>query len=119
MEGSRRPTMTETPTVTAGSGNVFADLGLPDAEAELLKAQLTHQLASRIAALGLTQTSAAVRLGVSQPDVSRLMKMRATGFSTDRLLAMLTSLDLDIDIVLRPAGTVPHASKIRVVTEKA
>jgi predicted XRE-type DNA-binding protein len=106
------------PTVTPSSGNVFADLGLPDAAAELVKAQLTHQLAKHIKALGLTQMLAAQRLGVSQPDVSRLMRNRPTGFSTDRLLAMLTALDLDIDIVLRPASPTPHTVKVRVVEER-
>ena len=93
-------------TVTPGNGNVFADLGLPDAAAELVKA------------LGLTQTQAAQRLGVSQPDISRLMKTRPTGFSTDRLLAMLTALDLDVDIVLRPANPAPHAAKVRIIEQR-
>jgi predicted XRE-type DNA-binding protein len=60
--------MSKHKTVTKGSGNVFADLGMPDAEAELVKAQLTFQIAKRIKALGLTQTAAAARLGVSQPE---------------------------------------------------
>jgi predicted XRE-type DNA-binding protein len=105
----------KTTTVTPSSGNVFADLGLPDAGAELVKAQLTHRLAKHIKALGLTQTLAAERLGVSQPDISRLMRNRPTGFSTDRLLAMLTALDLDVDIVLRPARPAPRTAKVRVI----
>ena len=84
--------------VLTGSGNVFADLGLPDAAAELMKAKLTRRLSKHIKLLGLTQTVAAQRLGVSQPDVARLMKNRPTGFSTDRLLAMLDAFDLDRDI---------------------
>ena len=105
-------------TVTPGSGNVFADLGLPDAAAELVKAQLTYHIAKHIKALGLTQTAAAQRLGVSQPDISRLMKTRPTGFSTDRLLAMLTALDLDVDIVLRPASPAPHTAKVRIIEQR-
>jgi predicted XRE-type DNA-binding protein len=105
-------------TVTPGTENVFADLGLPDAAAELVKAQLTRQLAKHIKALGLTQTAVARRLGVSQPDVSRLMKNRPTGFSTDRLLAMLNALDLDIDIVLRPASPAPHIAKVRIIEKR-
>jgi phage-related protein/predicted XRE-type DNA-binding protein len=100
-------------TVTEGSGNVFADLGMPDAGAELVKAQLTFQIAKRIKALGLTQTAA--RLGMSQPDVSRLMKRRPTGFSTDRLLALLTALDMEVDIVLRPSPD--HAAKVSIREE--
>lgn len=105
-------------TVTPGSGNVFADLGLPEAAAELIRAQLTYQLAKRIEALGLTQTAAAQRLGLSQPDVSRLMKNRPTGFSTGRLLALLNALDLDIDIVLRPASAPPHTARVRILEER-
>jgi len=106
--------MTKDTRIAIGSGNVFADLGLPDAPAELVKAQLTRRLSKRIKALGLTQTAAAKQLGVSQPDVSRLMKSRPTGFSTDRLLAMLTALDPDVDVVVRPADPAPHIAKVRI-----
>jgi predicted XRE-type DNA-binding protein len=105
--------------VTESSGNVFSDLGLPDAEAELVKAQLTFQIAKRIKELGLTQTAAAARLGLSQPDVSRLMKRRPTGFSTDRLLALLTGLDMEVDIVLRPTRTTTQAAKVSIREEQA
>jgi len=108
-----------TAKVTPGSGNVFADLGLPEAAAEFVKAQLAYRLAKRIEALGLTQTAAAKRLGLSQPDISRLMKNRPTGFSTGRLLALLNALDLDIDIVLRPASAAEHPAKVRVLEERA
>jgi predicted XRE-type DNA-binding protein len=110
--------MSKDTRITTGSDNVFADLGLPDASAELVKAQLTRQLSKRIAALGLTQTAAAQQLGVSQPDVSRLMKSRPTGFSTDRLLAMLTALNLDVDIVVRPADPAPHVAKVRIFDDR-
>jgi predicted XRE-type DNA-binding protein len=108
--------MQDNPEVIDGSGNVFADLGLPDAGTELLKAQITHQLSKRISGLELNQTAAAKRLGVSQPDVSRLMKNRPTGFSTDRLLTMLNALDLDIAIIIRP---VLNSAKVRVVEAPA
>ena len=108
--------MSEEDTVTEGSSNVFADLGMPDAATELLKAQLTFQIAKRIKALGLTQTAAASRLGISQPDVSRLMKRRPTGFSTDRLLALLTALDIEVDIVLRP--TTERTAKVSIREEE-
>src|SRR5262245_17492112 len=91
-------------TITHGSGNVFADLGFYAAEAEELqvKALLTYHVYTRIKALGLTQKQAVARLGISQPDVSRLMHCRHTGFSSDRLLGFLVALDLDVDIVVRP-----------------
>lgn len=105
-------------TITQGAGNVFADLGMPDATDELVKAKLTFQIAKRIKALDLTQTAAAARLGLSQPDVSRLMKSRPTGFSTDRLLALLTALDIDVDIVLRPASPAPNVAKVSIREER-
>jgi predicted XRE-type DNA-binding protein len=104
-------------TIIEGVGNVFDDLGMADAAAELVKAQLTFQIAKRIKALGLTQTAAAARLGISQPDVSRLMKRRPTGFSTDRLLALLTALDIDVDIVLRLASAPTHTAKLSIREE--
>ncbi len=89
-------------TITHGSGNVFADLGFEDAEELQVKAVLTYHIYNRITALGLTQKQAGERLGLRQPDVSKLMHCKHTGFSSDRLLAFLVALDLDIDIVLRP-----------------
>lgn len=93
---------TETDTIVEGSDNVFADLGLPDAEGLLLKGKLTLQLHHRIQSLGLTQTQAAKQLGISQPEVCRLMKGRFTGFSAERLIALLNALELDVEIVVRP-----------------
>ena len=67
--------------VTRGSGNVFADLGFEDADELQVKAALTRQIANRIKAFGLTQVQAGTRLGISQPDVSKLMNGRYTGYS--------------------------------------
>ncbi len=90
--------------VTGGSCNVFADLGFPPRETpELkLKAELTILVYTRNRAMGLTQVQAARRLGISQPDVSELMKGRFTGYSTGRLVALWNALEVDIDIVVRP-----------------
>ena len=88
--------------VTRGSGNVFADLGFQDAEELQVKAALTRQIANRIKAFGLTQVQAATRLGISQPDVSKLMRCRYTGYSADRLIAILNALAVDVEIVIRP-----------------
>lgn len=91
-------------TGVPGSENVFADLGFPEKEAAELKvkAQLTLQIYHRIKEIGLTQARAAERLGLSQPDVSKLMAGRHTGYSVDRLLSLLNALDVDVDIVIRP-----------------
>jgi predicted XRE-type DNA-binding protein len=90
--------------VVRGGGNVFADLGFKADEARELevKAELTRQIYNRIKEMGLTQVQAAGRLGVSQPDVSKLMNARFTGYSTDRLIALLNALEVDVDIVVRP-----------------
>ena len=88
--------------VTRGSGNVFADLGFEDADELQVKAALTRQIANRIKAFGLTQVQAGTRLGISQPDVSKLMNGRYTGYSVDRLIAILNALEVDVEIVVRP-----------------
>jgi predicted XRE-type DNA-binding protein len=87
--------------VTECSGNLFADLGLPNADQELLKAQLTLQI-YRTKQRGLTQTQAAKALGVKQPHVSLLMRNRAGTFSVGRLIDFLTALDQDVRITVRP-----------------
>lgn len=105
--------------VVPGSDNVFADLGFPEKEASDLKvkAQLTFQIHQRIKELGLTQTSTALRLDLSQPDVSKLMAGRHTGYSMARLLTLLNALEVDIDIVIRPKlrGRHPHRGVVRIL----
>ncbi len=102
--------------VVEGSGNIFADAGLPHADDLQIKAELTRQLHRRIKSLGLTQVEAARRLGIKQPDVSRLMRGRFAGFSADRLIALLNAVDVDVDIVLRPHGDeIGRRGKVRVM----
>jgi predicted XRE-type DNA-binding protein len=88
--------------VTEGSGNVFADLGLPNPEQELLKAQLTLQIYTILKGSGMTQVDIAKVLGVQQPQVSLLMRNRAGNFSVGRLMEFLTALRQDIEITVRP-----------------
>lgn len=88
--------------IHAGSGNVFADLGLPDAEGLSIQAELTRLIYLRLSQLGLTQVQAARRLGLKQPDVSKLMNGRHTGFSAERLFRLLNALDQDVRIVVTP-----------------
>jgi predicted XRE-type DNA-binding protein len=103
---------------TRGSGNVFADLGFGKREADELqiKAELTRQIYHRIKALGLTQVQASRRLGISQPDVSKLMNARFSGYSTDRLISLLNALNVDVDIIVRPrkAGRSQRHGIVRV-----
>jgi predicted XRE-type DNA-binding protein len=81
-----------------GSGNVFADLGLPNPEQELLKANLTVQIFRAIKARKLTQAKAGKVLGIPQPHVSDLMRGRARAFSTERLMQFLAALGHDVEI---------------------
>ena len=78
--------------VTRGSGNVFADLGLPNPEERLAKAQLAYAIARVIEERGLTQRAAAALMGIDQPKVSHILRGRLADFSTDRLLGFLTGL---------------------------
>ncbi len=89
--------------VEKSSGNVFADLGLPDAEQELLKAQLTLRIYRLIKARGLTQARAGDILGIKQPHVSALMRNRSGTFSLERLMDFLNALGQDVEITVRPA----------------
>ena len=78
--------------IERGSGNVFADLGRPDAETHLLKAQLVTRIDKIIRQRGLKQVEAAKLLGLSQPDVSRLLRGDFREYSMERLLRLLTAL---------------------------
>jgi predicted XRE-type DNA-binding protein len=84
------------------SGNVFADLGLPNAEERMTKAKLAHQISVLIEVAGLNQAKAAQRLGIDQPKVSNLLRGRLSLFSTERLMHFLTLLDQEIILTVRP-----------------
>lgn len=91
--------------VSEASGNVFADLGLPNAEQELMKARLTLQIYQIIQKRGLTQIEAGKILGIPQPQVSALARNRAGNFSVGRLIDFLTALGQDVKITVTPART--------------
>ncbi len=95
-------TVKEKIEVERSSGNVFADLGLPNPEQELLKAHLTLQIYKIIKGRGLRQAEAGKILGIKQPHVSALMRNRAGNFSVGRLMEFLTALDQDVEITVRP-----------------
>jgi predicted XRE-type DNA-binding protein len=88
--------------VIESSGNIFADLGLPNPEQELLKARLTLQIHTILKDSGMTQVEIAKILGVQQPQVSLLMRNRAGNFSVGRLVEFLTALRQDVEIIVRP-----------------
>lgn len=90
--------------IKRGTKNVFADLGFADAETHLLKAQLVTRIQSVITAQALTQVAAAKRMGLSQPDVSRLLNGQFRDISVERLMRLLTRLGCDVDITIRNHG---------------
>lgn len=87
----------------ASSGNVFADLGLPNPDLALAKAELVQRVRAIITRRKLTQTQAAELLGIDQPKVSRLVRGDVTGYSLDRLFRFLTALGQDVAITVRAA----------------
>jgi predicted XRE-type DNA-binding protein len=89
--------------VERSSGNVFADLGLPEAGQELLKAKLTMQIHKLIKSRGLTQAEAARLLGTTQPQMSALMRLRPVSVSVGRLMEFLTVLGQDVEVTVKPA----------------
>jgi predicted XRE-type DNA-binding protein len=105
--------------VTAGSGNVFADLGVPDADEELAKAQLAGHIWQTIKRRRLTQVAAAKLMGIDQPKVSALLNGRLTNFSSDRLMRLLTALGQDIDITIRTKPRSRTHGRIRVIDKAA
>jgi predicted XRE-type DNA-binding protein len=101
--------------IVRGSGNVFADLGLADAEERQTKLRLAHALNGIIAERRLTQDAAALRLGLNQPKVSALRNYKLEGFSVERLMLLLTALDRDVEIVIRKKPRSRAAARISVV----
>ena len=87
--------------IERGSGNVFADLERPDSDAHLLKADLVTRIDKIICQRGLNQIETAKVLGLSQPDVSRLLRGNFREYSVERLLRLLTALGRDVEIVIR------------------
>lgn len=91
--------------IERGSGNVFADLGHADAEAHLLKAELVTRIDRVIRQRRLKQVEAAQLLGLSQPDISRLLRGNFRDYSVERLLRLLTKLGHDVEITIRDADS--------------
>ena len=102
--------------VHTGSGNVFADLGLPNAQEHLAKANLAHSIIHLIKAAQLSQKEAAERLGVDQPKISALIRGKLQDFSIERLMRFATALDQDVVITIRDPQDVRHPS-LRVLVE--
>ena len=101
--------------VTHGTGNVFADLGFPDAAERQAKLRLAYALNELVDGRNISQAEAAKVLGVSQPKVSALRNYKLAGFSVERLMNLLTALDQDVEIVIRKKPRSRKAARISVV----
>src|SRR5215831_9250477 len=98
MKSKAKKTSKREAHVTESSGNIFANLGLPNPEQELLKAQLTLQIYTILKNSSMTQIEIAKILSVQQPQVSLLIRNRASNFSIKRLMEFLTALHQDVEI---------------------
>ena len=100
---------------TPSSGNVFADLNLPQADDLLVKAELAAKIIAEIQRRRLTQSQAALLLGIDQPKVSGLKQGKLSGFSIERLMRFLLVLGRDIEITVKARPKSRTAAKLRVV----
>jgi predicted XRE-type DNA-binding protein len=87
-----------TTKVTRGSGNIFRDIGLSNPEQHLLKARVVSVLSKLIEDSGLTQTAAAAKIGIKQPDLSKVLRGDFAGFSLGRLLIAINAMGADFEI---------------------
>jgi predicted XRE-type DNA-binding protein len=116
---SHRPERDDEVLVEESSGNVFADLGLHDADELLAKAELARTIRGLIEQQKLTQTHAARLLGTTQPKVSDLFRGRLEGFSMERLYRFLNALGQDVQIVVRPKPRCRERATIRAQVKPA
>src|SRR5256886_16009678 len=113
--GRTKATAKEPVRVEQGSGNVFADLGLPNPDLALAKAELVQRIRDLIAERKLTQVKAAKVLGLDQPKVSALVRGRVEGYSIDRLFRFLTALGQRVEITVRPSADNAEARALVVI----
>ncbi len=101
--------------VEMSSGNVFADLGFADADERMLKAQLAVKIAELIEQKGWTQARTAEVIGLDQPKVSHLLRGRLSGFSADRLFAILNRLGHSVEVRISAKERSPNKTRTRVM----
>ena len=94
--------------------NVFKDIGVPNAEEHLVKAQLVFKIDTIMKDRGLKQVEAADLFGVRQPDVSKMLRGEFRQFSVERLLRFLVALDQDVQIVVKPHRDTRDAAALQV-----
>ena len=99
---------------TPSSGNVFADLNLPDADDLMAKAELAAKIIAEIERRRLTQTQAAAVLGIDQPKISALKQGRLSAFSIDRLMRFLLRLGWNVEITVKGRSRSGSPARLRV-----
>ena len=103
-----------TEPVTRGTGNVFADLGFPDAAERQARLRLAHALNQALEARELSQAAAGEALGITQSSLSALRQYRLADFSLERLMTLLTAVGFDVDIVIRTKPRLRKAARLTV-----
>jgi predicted XRE-type DNA-binding protein len=103
-------------TVTLSSGNVFADMGLPDSVELDTKVRLGVAIQRIVERDGMTQAQVAAALAVNQPKVSALMNFKLEGFSVERLMRFLLALGQDVEIVVKAK---PRSRAARIAVRAA
>jgi predicted XRE-type DNA-binding protein len=97
-----------------GGRNVFKDIGVPNADEHLVKAQLVFKIDTIMKKRRMKQTDAAALFGVRQPDISKMLRGEFRQFSVERLLRFLVKLDQDVEIVVRPRRDRSNAPSLHV-----
>jgi predicted XRE-type DNA-binding protein len=97
-----------------GSRNVFKDMGIPNAEEHLIKAQLVSKIDAVMKMRGLRQAETAKLLHIKQPDVSKMLRGEFRQFSVERLLRFLVALGHDVEIVIKPHRRRAHGAALHV-----
>ena len=113
MPRAKRP-KDEPIQIEAGSGNVFEDLGLPDAGERLAKAELARVIRTIVKEKNWTQRRAAGVLGIAPPDVSDLMRGKLARFSQERLERFLNALGMDVHIRVGPRAAGKKRANVTV-----
>jgi predicted XRE-type DNA-binding protein len=97
-----------------GGPNVFKDIGIPNAEEHVIKAQLVFKIDTIMKDRGLKQVEAADLFGIRQPDISKMLRGEFRQFSVERLLRFLVALDQDVEIVVKPRRDKNNAPALHV-----
>ncbi|MDR1848684.1 MAG: helix-turn-helix domain-containing protein [Zoogloeaceae bacterium] len=101
--------------IEEGSGNVYADLGMADADEMIVKAQLATKIGEIVKSRKWSQQQAAEMLGLTQPKLSRMLRGQFHGISEAKMLDCLTRLGRDVQIVVGPARRAPAVGHVAVV----